>query len=71
MAEPQYDYSDDVPWAWSPTSAEHAHLECVITMTTDCLMGRGCDSVATYAANLRRIADALCPHVETAREEEP
>jgi len=35
------------------------HLKLVIGMTTECLMGKGCDTRKCYTDNLRRVADAI------------
>ena len=46
---------------WTPNDAEKKHLELVIAMSTDCLMGNGTVDVITYVRNLRMIADLMVP----------
>jgi hypothetical protein len=45
---------------WRPIlDLEKKHLELVIGMSTDCLMGNGVDKRSTYTHHLRAVADAL------------
>lgn len=44
---------------WKPSEKERHYLELVMSMTTDCLMGRGVDSVETYVSNLNRITGQI------------
>jgi len=49
----------EVEMKWQPSKEEHKHLKLVLSMTTDCMMGKGTDTVKTYAMNLRNIAEGI------------
>ena len=44
---------------WQPSKEENKYLQLVLSMTTDCVMGKGTDTVETYAMNLRSIAKGI------------
>ncbi len=44
---------------WRPSEEENRYLQLVLSMTTDCVMGKGTDTVETYAMNLRNIAKGI------------
>jgi hypothetical protein len=44
---------------WKPSPEEREHLECVMGMSMDCIMGNGVDKLTTYTSNLRMIADKM------------
>lgn len=44
---------------WRPSEEENRYLQLVLSMTTDCVMGKGTDTVKAYANNLRLIAKCI------------
>jgi len=44
---------------WIPTAKERKYIELVISMSTDCLMGRGTQNADTYCLNLIMISKAI------------
>ena len=44
---------------WKVLAKEKEYLELIISMTTDCLMGKGTDSRSAYTSNLRMIANCI------------
>ncbi len=44
---------------WRPSEEENKYLQLVLSMTTDCVMGKGTDTVETYVMNLRNIAKCI------------
>ena len=41
---------------WQPNLEERKHLELIIIMATDCLLGKGTDTKKTFTQNLELIA---------------
>ena len=46
---------------WNPSMEERKYLELVISMTTDCLIGKGTVDLSTYTTNLCMI----CAKIKT------
>ncbi len=44
---------------WRPSEEENRYLRLVLSMTIDCMMGKGTDTVETYTNNLRIIGEEL------------
>lgn len=44
---------------WNPTVEQQKYLDLVLSMTTDCLRGKGTDTVLTYLRNLETIIDQI------------
>lgn len=44
---------------WEPNNKERKYLVLVMSMTTDCILGRGTVDRETYVGNLERIAKQL------------
>jgi len=44
---------------WKPDAAEQIYLNTVLSMTIDCLQGKGTDKARTYVMNLKMLAKRL------------
>lgn len=44
---------------WQPDAEESKYVRLVMSMSLDCLMGKGTTTPAAYTKNLRMIADQL------------
>ena len=44
---------------WTPNTTERRYVKLAMSMSADCLFGRGTVDVETYADNLRLIADQI------------
>lgn len=44
---------------WKPSKEQSRYLNLIISMSTDCLMGKGVDTQETYVTNLKMITDQL------------
>ena len=53
------------PAGWKPDAEEIRYLQCVVSMSTDSLVGQGTDSRKTFTNNLRMIAEQLDKLPET------
>ena len=49
---------------WKPNKIEKKHIELIVSMSIDCILGKGTDNLHTYLANLRKIADILSEEVK-------
>jgi hypothetical protein len=50
---------------WQPNDEEQKYLKLIISMTTDCLMGKGTADRKAYVNNLKsicRLLDEVAPH---------
>jgi hypothetical protein len=52
---------------WEPDAEEEKHLRLIMSMSIDCLMGKGTRTATAYTKNLRAIAD-LIDECEIARD---
>ena len=48
---------------WTPNKTEKKHMELIVSMSIDCILGKGTDNLDTYLTNLRQIADILSESV--------
>ena len=44
---------------WEPSDEQKKYLELVVVMSTDCILGKGTDTVDTYIGNLKSICDCI------------
>ena len=44
---------------WHPSTEEKEYLQCILSMTIDCMMGKGTDTVETYGSNLKIAANGI------------
>lgn len=44
---------------WKPSKDQEQYLKLVMSMTADCLIGNGVDTVDTYKDNLMRICNNM------------
>ena len=44
---------------WKPSEEEKKYLELLLSMVTDCLLGRGTEDEKTFLANLKLIANRM------------
>ena len=45
--------------SWKPTKEQKEFLLLVLSMTTDCFLGKGTETVESYVLNLRTISDLI------------
>lgn len=45
--------------SWTPTKEQRKYLEIVVSMSTDCILGCGVDSLRTYLVNLEIVIDSM------------
>jgi hypothetical protein len=55
---------------WQPTSKQKEYLKLVISMSADCIMGKGTDTLKAYTKNLRMIADQIESHSQEGKKAE-